>query len=83
MRCLSDRLNMWVERDSSNAGADMSAMHPMQRRSACLTQSETFRTPFSGEFQTLRPCSRGEQGQSLKEAEKASRKRDVGASEEG
>jgi len=76
VRCLSDRLNMWVERDSSNVGADMSAMRLMQGRSACLTQLKTFWEAFSGAISNNKALLEGRAGPKF-ERGRASRKRDA------
>ena len=64
---LSDRLNMCVTSHSSKAGADMSAMRVAQGRVSLIDPNPNV---LDGQFRAseiIRPCSRGEQGRSLKE----------------
>jgi hypothetical protein len=62
-RQLSDKANMLAGSGFSNAGPDMSAMRSMQGRSVYLTN--LLLSDACGVPEKIRPCSRGEQGQSF------------------
>ena len=69
---LIDQLNMRMSTPFRNAVTDMSAMHVAQRKVRVFDPNENVLEALS--LKTMRPCSRGEQGLSLKEAMTASRK---------
>ena len=76
MRRLSDRLNMCLDRVSSNEGTDMSAMRLAQGRSASLTQKKTFWMKIPQRPHNNKALLEGRAGPKF-ERGRASRKRDM------